>query len=57
MREIASHLTSGDRLETLTAEAHRETAVEPPLGFSGLFEGLQIVIDADQKMAICPLRC
>jgi hypothetical protein len=31
--------------------------VEPPIVFSELFEVLQIVIDADQKMAICPLRC
>jgi hypothetical protein len=29
---------------------------EPSLVFSELFGGLQIMIDADQKMAICPLR-
>jgi hypothetical protein len=29
-------------------------AVEPTLGFSELFEGLQIMIDADQEMAILP---
>jgi hypothetical protein len=32
-------------------------SVEPDLVFFELFEGLQIMIDADQKMAICPLRC
>jgi hypothetical protein len=32
-------------------------AVEPSLVFSDLFEGLQIMIDSDQKKAICPLRC
>jgi hypothetical protein len=34
-----------------------EEAVEPALVFAELFEGLQIIIDPDQKMAICPLRC
>jgi hypothetical protein len=32
-------------------------AVGQALGFSELFVCLQIVIDGDQKMAICPLRC
>jgi hypothetical protein len=34
-----------------------EGALELAFGFAELFEVLQIMIDADQKMAICTLRC
>jgi hypothetical protein len=36
--------------------AFKVRAVEPALAFLKLFECLQIMIDTDQKRAICPLR-